>query len=897
MSFTIGSLFDGSGGFPLAATMSGGTPTWASEIEPYPIAVTKSRFPKVKHLGSVTDIKGGEVDPVDVITFGSPCQDLSVAGKRAGLKHEANGDDETTRSGLFMEAVRIIKEMREATNGRYPTFALWENVPGAFSSNNGEDFRIVLQELIQIAEPTAVMPEVPKNGWAYADSYCGDGWSIAYRVLDAQHWGVPQRRRRIYLVADFRGERARKVLFEREGLRGYFETGRTPWQTTTGDAESSIGTADCESECVLYSRGYGGKVTTDGVSPTLEARAGTGGNNQPIVAYSIDKAITTGGNCTAGGDCISENVAQTLTTDRPHAVAYGIEPGIAAREGGHIYEGVSGTLRANAGDNRMSVAYGVTTKGNGDAFISEEKHTALSCGGGQAGQGYPCVMESVAYGFDGYNSTETGDKAATLGVNCGMSTGRNGIVEAIGVDRYNQCSTGEVSETLRTPGGGDNYPTVCYTMKIRSECEGGGKGALIQEDKSATLATNNDQYLFQPVVYDGANVTSPVNASNPQPGDPCHTLSTDSRNYVVAIADSIGGQAESAWEGETAPCLKASHYKFAPVVAFPAVGVDVYNQTLTGDKAKTLNSAASDADHIPCTIYPLENHHVSIGLNGEDKVAPTLIARMDTPTCTTQDNLVVCEPVYSLQGCGATSQNSNGIGNKTDTSYTLNTTDVHGVAYSLETFHCISEEEKTTTLKARDYKDPICVTVPCFWDESQTASTLTANNANGAQRMPDKDNFNCVLVAGVDCRNMNELPDLHPTLQAKPNGGQSLNFSHAVRIRYIVRRLTPTECARLQGFPDKWGHPDVKTELTDEEYQFWLNVRNTHAAINDKPTKEYTKEQILKWYNALHTDSSEYKMWGNGIALPNALYVMQGIAEVMSEEKEARKKWLYDLLK
>ena len=164
MSFIIGSLFDGSGGFPLAASLCGGVPVWAAEIEPYPIAVTKSRFPNMKHLGSVSDVHGNDIDPVDVITFGSPCQDLSIAGKRAGLKHEANGDDETTRSGLFMEAVRIIKEMRKATNGVYPRFALWENVPGAFSSNRGEDFRTVLEELIKIAEPEAVMPAVPEGG-------------------------------------------------------------------------------------------------------------------------------------------------------------------------------------------------------------------------------------------------------------------------------------------------------------------------------------------------------------------------------------------------------------------------------------------------------------------------------------------------------------------------------------------------------------------------------------------------------------------------------------------------------------------------------------------------------------------------------------------------------------
>lgn len=209
------SLFDGSGGFPLAASMCGIEPIYASEIEPYPIAVTRSRFPNMKHLGDVSRINGAEIEPVDIISFGSPCQDLSVAGKRKGLQHEGKGDDETTRSGLFIEAIRIIKEMRGATNGEYPTFALWENVPGAFSSNKGEDFRIVLEEFVKISEPTATMPPADKGKWPYADIIVGDGWSIAYRTFDLQYWGCPQRRKRIYLVADFRGERAGKILFER----------------------------------------------------------------------------------------------------------------------------------------------------------------------------------------------------------------------------------------------------------------------------------------------------------------------------------------------------------------------------------------------------------------------------------------------------------------------------------------------------------------------------------------------------------------------------------------------------------------------------------------------------------------------------------------------------------
>lgn len=381
------SLFDGSGGFPLAASLCGIEPVYAAEVEPYPIAVTNNRFPKMKHLGDVSKVKGGEIEPVDIITFGSPCQDMSVAGKRAGLKHTAVGDEETTRSGLFMEAIRIIKEMRVKTNGIYPRYAVWENVPGAFSSNKGEDFRTVLEEFIKITEPDAVMPAVPQAGWAYADCISGDGWSIAYRVFDAQYWGVPQCRRRIYLVADFRGQRAGEILLKPEGLR--------------------------------------------------------------------------------------RNSAQS---------------------------GMQGQETARCAKNSVGTAIG-------------------------------------------------------------------------GVDRYNQSFLPGLAQTLRAPGGGDCTPTV-----------------------------------------------------------------------------------------------------LAPV-----------------------------------------------------------------------------------------------------------------------------GKEKTV----------------------------------------------------------------------------------AVPVHYIVRRLTPTECARLQGFPDLWGYLDKKESFTDEEYKFWLEVRNTYARINNKAVKDYTKAQMLSWYNKLHSDSAEYKMWGNGIALPNALYVMQGIAEVV----------------
>ena len=201
----LGSLFDGSGGFPLAATKVGIEPVWASEIEPFPILVTTTRLPQMQHLGDICDIDGSQLEPVDVVTFGSPCQDLSVAGKRAGLAGE--------RSGLFHQAVRVIREMRKASHGLYPRFAVWENVPGAFSSNKGADFHSVLQNLISVVDETAAnLPRVQK--WHKAGAVVADQWSIAWRVLDAQFFGLPQRRKRIFLIADFASERAGHILFE-----------------------------------------------------------------------------------------------------------------------------------------------------------------------------------------------------------------------------------------------------------------------------------------------------------------------------------------------------------------------------------------------------------------------------------------------------------------------------------------------------------------------------------------------------------------------------------------------------------------------------------------------------------------------------------------------------------
>lgn len=292
---TLGSLFDGAGTFPFAAQQCGVKAVWASEIESFPIEVTKKRFPEMKHLGDITKVDGAEIEPVDIVTFGSPCQDLSVAGKRAGLDGE--------RSGLFMEAVRIIKEMGCKTNGRYPSIAIWENVPGAFSSNKGEDFRTVLEELCKIKRSDTLIPKPPKRGgrnaWNDAGLIVGDGFSIAWRVLDAQFWGVPQRRRRIFLVADFRGQCAGEILFEREGLSRSFAESRKAWKGITHSLA-------CGSDAKVWdARGNGDGRTC----PTI-----TGDHNNRITDYTTLLVRERYG-CEGGGKgvLIQENKSGTIS--------------------------------------------------------------------------------------------------------------------------------------------------------------------------------------------------------------------------------------------------------------------------------------------------------------------------------------------------------------------------------------------------------------------------------------------------------------------------------------------------------------------------------------------------------------------------------------------------------
>ena len=643
-SLTLGSLFDGSGGFPLGGLLAGITPLWASEIEPFPIRVTTKRLPSVKHLGDINSIRGDEIEPVDIITFGSPCTDMSVAGKRAGLGGQ--------QSCLFYRAIRIVEEMRCATDGKYPRFIVWENVPGAFSSNKGEDFKAVLEAVCSVKGEGVPVPGPPKGKWANAGNIVGDGFSLAWRVLDAQFWGVPQRRKRIYLVADFAGGSAGKILFESEGVSGYSAEGFRAWQGTAGGAADCIGAA--------------------------------------------------------GGICLNDQGGQRMD----------------------VTDDVTCTLRAEA------------------------HHP-------------PCVLESAGF------CTEHSAQARGIGYEEETSpTLRTGTIPAaVALENHPADSRVKLSEdgrvqtlTSRMGTGGGNVPMVMdaetpKTLKIRSGCEGGGKGAIIQDDKSATLSCNNDQTVFVP--------------------------------FCKGYRAHYKGDAPTWKDGKVANTLNTFD-----------VGESRCNELVVqayGICSKDSNAMKSDNPH--SGFYEADTSRTLDGNGGN-------------PSCNQGGIAVV-----SVQGSMIGREDKNGpqgSGVNEDVSFTLNATDHHAVAYptyctSKNSHFTRAEKELANTLVATDYKDPPVVN----------------------------------------------------DVQAEPE--------------YIVRRLTPTECARLQGFPDWWCSGLGTEEPTEDDLAFWREVFEIHSKIMGTSTKPKTDKQIIKWLKEPHSDSAEYKMWGNGVALPNVYFVLSGI--------------------
>lgn len=384
---TLGSLFDGIGGFPLCAVLSGVTPIWAAEVDAACVALTKQRFPGMRHYGDVSKINGADLPPVDIITFGSPCQDLSVAGKRAGIKNTSKGDGETTRSGLFVEAIRIIYEMREATHGRYPTFIVWENVPGAFSSNHGHDFQTVLEEITKTDIP------MPTSGkWASAGMVRGGAICAAWRLFDAQYWGVPQRRKRIYLVGSFGSDCAAEILFKPDSVRRYLTPSGA--QRAYSGRCSDAGTE--RSQFIFDGRGNGNGQ----IAPTM-----TGDHNNQITDYSaivLQSFCFHGWNSvTAAGVELRKEQAPTLT---------------AKKQADTLVKTYDFPLGFRPENTRLY----------------EEKATTI-CNGTRPG-----FCNGVVIGIDTYNQANTGDKAKTLLAGHQDADGLPCVVYAIDWAAFNQ---------------------------------------------------------------------------------------------------------------------------------------------------------------------------------------------------------------------------------------------------------------------------------------------------------------------------------------------------------------------------------------------------------------------------------------------------------------------------
>lgn len=632
---TLGSLFSGSGGFELAGLLLGVEPIWNSEIEPFPIRVTTKRFPKMTHLGDINEIDGSKIPPVDIITGGFCCQDLSVAGRRAGLKGE--------RSGLFYQIPRIIKEMRIATNNEYPKYVVLENVPGMYSSGGGSDFMEVLNEIIKAKDETLSVPMPEKNKWSTAGEIVGDGFSIAWRTLDAQFWGVPQRRRRCYIVCDFTGESAGEILFDETRLRGNPPKSFRSWEGTARDIENCFGNS-----------------------------------SKPI--YSLDRESMNAGYQFDRIPGINENVAATLQASGPGGVCH--------------------TIENRPQDCRVKIR---------EDGICQTLDARMGTGGGNV----PLVLDEQLVA-----SPKDANKTFTLTAN-----------------------DGEKIQCVLDP----------KTLKIRSGCEGGGKGALIQDNLSATLATNNDQTVFVPQAYgicsQGSNS---MQSSNPTSG---------------------------FYEANT-------------------------SRTIDGNAGR--------------------------------------------PDCHQGGIAVVC-----VEGNGTRpSHKGSGVGE--DISFTLNTVERHAVCY----------QDKVGSLCASDYKFP--------------------------QQQQIEEGKAIVEQVTVENHQHSGYRESELSGTLKSTGGTNGGGSECLLVenQYVVRRLTPLEGARLQGFPDWWCDDLGIEEPTEEDITFWAEVWETHRKTVGNAKKPKSRNQLIKWLKNPHTDSAEYKMWGNGVALPCVLWVLGGIIEV--EEKQVQ---------
>ena len=477
-TLTLGSLFDGIGGFPLAGVRQGFTPVWASEIEPFPIEVTKKRFPDMLHVGDIMRLKGSELTPVDVVCGGSPCQDLSVAnGRRLGLQGE--------RSGLFMEQIRVIKEMRahdkatgKTADAVRPRYMVWENVPGAFSCSNGEDFRAVLEETCRVADSTVSVPRPPGGVWQSAGAILGEEFSVAWRVYDAQYWSVPQRRKRIFLVADFGSRTAPQILFEQDRLFGDSAAGKETRQGASSCSETGAGDSgrspSGSGECLNPWDTQQDRVfTEESIAPTLAGADGGGGRNPG--GLLLTAAFCAGAGPSAGGIGYQEECAPTLKASESGT---NMVPSVLCLndQGGSVMDvsdNVSGTLRANERGHQPLV---MATQ-QGGAEIGVGICPTLTSAAGTSGNNQPVLFEN--YGID---SRYTGPHEVAPTMSARYGTGGNNV------PLISQLSV------FLADSGEDSAPVETYCIAgniIDRQDQNGGNGIGVQADISYTVTATD----------------------------------------------------------------------------------------------------------------------------------------------------------------------------------------------------------------------------------------------------------------------------------------------------------------------------------------------------------------------------------------------------------------------
>lgn len=813
---TMGSLFDGIGGFPLASVLNGIKPLWASEIEAFPIQVTKIRFPEMLHVGDITKLDGATLPPVDIICGGSPCQDLSVAGQRAGLAGE--------RSGLFMEQTRITKEMRKSDEQRNvpahlirPRYLVWENVPGAFSSAEGEDFRAVIEEIVRIKYSACDVPQPESGRWQSAGAaILGDEFSLAWRVLDAQFWGVAQRRRRIFLVADFGGTTAPEILFKQDSLLGNLAESRGQRQGAADSAER--GTYDTGGACLtpwdvqsrrifeetgtwpsLYSGEGGGHGYVQTKEKTVVGFDGYNGDltREQIATLGVNCGMSTGRNGVITATAFAANQRDEVRDLHDVAGAIQAHPGMKQQtfvadaekiNAFHVnqrdevidLDGVSGALLAT---RNMQMQTFITEPliclndhGGERMDITEEVTPTLRAGMG----GHPPLVAqpSCLNGWDSQQSrvvTPEGVSPTLAGADGGGGRNPGGLVLTSGVvsKGNGECFITPEQHTALIGGGGQagqGYPCV-LTVGFCGSASADAGGIGYQEECSPTIKTG----------------TAPS---------------------VLCLNDQ-GGSRMQCTEDITGT-LRAQEHGHQPLVMATQQGGAEIGEGI----CPTITSAAGTSGNNQPVLF--ENHAKDCRYTGPLEVAPTV-----TSTYGTGGNNVplVGDPVaFSLDSKESNSMksaNPHSGCRETDVARTIDTTNPNpsknqgGIAILQETI-CIAGN--TIDREPENGGNGL----GCQQDISYTITTSDRH----AVYEPYQD------VVGALCRG-----------DEKGIGSQYVSQDKCiVEKRNLIRRLTPLECERLQGFPDGW------TLIPGA------------------------------------SDSARYKALGNSVAIPCVDFVLRGIA-------------------